>query len=240
LESAKHILYGMSLDELRELCAEMSMQRFAAAQTARWLYRRFVDSFDRMTDLSAASLALLAERCSTGLRAPERVSVSADGTRKYLYRTLEGAYVESAYIPDGDRATLCVSSQAGCRMGCRFCATWRQGLQHSLAAPDILNQIVSLPERDTLTNIVYMGMGEPLDNIEEVLRSLDPSSFDFCFVCISENFQSSLETTSLLKEMGAPMVVAKADRDLHARLLLKIGADEVVFPEREGPERRMM
>ena len=82
-------------------------------------------------------------------------------------------YVESAYIPDGDRATLCVSSQAGCRMGCRFCATGRQGLQHSLAAPDILNQIVSLPERDTLTNIVYMGMGEPLDNIEEVLRSLD-------------------------------------------------------------------
>ena len=163
----------MSLDELRELCAEMSMPRFAAAQTARWLYRRFVDSFDRMTDLSAASRALLAERCSTGLRAPERVSVSADGTRKYLYRTLEGAYVESAYIPDGDRATLCVSSQAGCRMGCRFCATGRQGLQHSLAAPDILNQIVSLPERDTLTNIVFMGMGEPLDNIEEVLRSLD-------------------------------------------------------------------
>lgn len=171
----------MSLDELRELCAEMSMPRFAAAQTARWLYRRFVDSFDRMTDLSAASRALLAERCSTGLRAPERVSVSADGTRKYLYRTLEGAYVESAYIPDGDRATLCVSSQAGCRMGCRFCATGRQGLQQSLPTAEILNQIVSLPERDTLTNVVFMGMGEPLDNLENVVRALDILTSDWGF-----------------------------------------------------------
>lgn len=157
------------------------MPRFAAAQTARWLYRRFVDSFDRMTDLSAASRALLAERCSTGLRAPERVSVSADGTRKYLYRTLEGAYVESAYIPDGDRATLCVSSQAGCRMGCRFCATGRQGLQQSLPTAEILNQIVSLPERDTLTNVVFMGMGEPLDNLENVVRALDILTSDWGF-----------------------------------------------------------
>ena len=75
---------------------------------------------------------------------------------------------------------------------------------------------------------------------EEVLRSLDPSSFDFCFVCISDNFQSSLEITSLLKELGAPMVISKADKDLHARLLLKIGADEVVFPERDMATRTAM
>lgn len=84
-------------------------------------------------------------------------------------------------------------------------------------------------------HVTQAKVGDCMD--EEVLRSLDPSSFDFCFVCISENFQSSLETTSLLKEMGAPMVVAKADRDLHARLLLKIGADEVVFPERDMAQR---
>ena len=107
------------------------------------------------------------------LTPPELVTESADGTKKYLFRTQQGAYIESAYIPDGDRATLCVSSQAGCRMGCKFCATGRQGLQHSLTAAEILNQIVSLPERDTLTNVVFMGMGEPLDNTDNVLRALD-------------------------------------------------------------------
>ena len=115
------------------------------------------------------------------MSAPERVTESADGTKKYLFRTLEGHYVESAYIPDGERATLCVSSQAGCRMGCKFCATGRQGLQHSLTAPEILNQIVSLPERDSLTNVVFMGMGEPLDNTDNVLRALEIMTSEWGF-----------------------------------------------------------
>ena len=101
------------------------------------------------------------------------MAVSRDGTKKYLYRTADGHYVESAYIPDGDRATLCVSSQAGCRMGCRFCMTGRQGLRGQLTSGDILNQMASLPERGRLTNMVYMGMGEPLDNPDQVLRSLE-------------------------------------------------------------------
>ena len=126
-----------------------------------------------MSNLSKSHRELLADRTEQVLSAPVAVSESKDGTKKYLYRTLRGAYVESAYIPDGDRATLCVSSQAGCRMGCRFCATGRQGLQHNLTAAEILNQIVRLPERDKLTNLVFMGMGEPLDNLDEVLRALD-------------------------------------------------------------------
>ena len=126
-----------------------------------------------MSNLSKQHRELLAARTEQVLSAPVAVSESKDGTKKYLYRTLQGAYVESAYIPDGDRATLCVSSQAGCRMGCRFCATGRQGLQHNLTAAEILNQIVSLPERDKLTNLVFMGMGEPLDNLDEVLRALE-------------------------------------------------------------------
>lgn len=134
-----------------------------------------------MTDLSAASRARLAERFATALHAPERVTVSADGTKKYLFRTAQGHFIESAYIPDGERATLCVSSQAGCRMGCRFCATGRQGLQHSLSAAEILNQIVSLPERDRLTNVVFMGMGEPLDNLDNVLRALGIMTADWGF-----------------------------------------------------------
>ncbi|MBP3482797.1 MAG: 23S rRNA (adenine(2503)-C(2))-methyltransferase RlmN [Alistipes sp.] len=166
-------LYGETVAGLRGICAELNMPRFAAGQIARWLYRRHISSFEEMTDISAANRELLARNFSLGLSAPVRESVSADGTKKYLFRTGEGAFVESAYIPDGERATLCVSSQAGCRMGCRFCATGRQGLQHSLSTCDILNQIVSLPERDRLTNLVFMGMGEPLDNMENLLPALD-------------------------------------------------------------------
>ena len=166
-------LYGKTPDQLAALCGELGMPRFAARQIARWLYVRHTEDPLRMTDIAAAHRQRLAERFSPALSAPERVTESADGTKKYLFRTLEGHYVESAYIPDGERATLCVSSQAGCRMGCRFCATGRQGLQQSLTAAEILNQAVSLPERDKLTNLVFMGMGEPLDNTDEVLRVLE-------------------------------------------------------------------
>ena len=166
-------LYGMTLEQLQQLCAELQLPRFAAKQIARWLYKRHVRSIAEMTDISAAGRALLKERVSLGLSAPLRESVSTDGTKKYLFKTAEGALIESAYIPDGDRATLCVSSQAGCRMGCRFCATARQGLQHSLSTADILNQIISLPECERLTNLVFMGMGEPLDNMENVLPALE-------------------------------------------------------------------
>ena len=166
-------LYGKNPAELAALCAETGLPRFAAGQLARWLYVKHIENPMLMTDIPAALRALLAERFRQVLTPPERVTESADGTKKYLFRTQQGAYIESAYIPDGDRATLCVSSQAGCRMGCKFCATGRQGLQHSLTAAEILNQIVSLPERDTLTNVVFMGMGEPLDNTDNVLRALD-------------------------------------------------------------------
>ena len=147
-------LYGNTLSELQQICAAEGMPRFAAKQIAGWLYRRGVTEIDQMSDLSKANRAKLAESYCIGLTAPVKVSTSTDGTKKYLYRTSEGAAIESAYIPDGERATLCVSSQAGCRMGCRFCATGRLGLIHSLSVCDILNQIASLPERDTLTNVV--------------------------------------------------------------------------------------
>lgn len=166
-------LYGKSPEELAALCAELGMPRFAAKQLARWLYVRHTEDPYAMSDLSLKNRELLAARCGHVLSAPVRVSESQDGTKKYLFKTLQGHYIESAYIPDGERATLCVSSQAGCRMGCKFCATGRQGLQHNLSAAEILNQIVSLPERDKLTNLVFMGMGEPLDNIDNVLRALE-------------------------------------------------------------------
>ena len=126
-----------------------------------------------MTDLSKVARERLKEQCDLGLSAPLKVSTSSDGTKKYLFATSEGEYIESALIPDGERMTLCVSSQAGCRMGCKFCATGRMGLRHSLSSTEIINQIISIPERDKLTNLVFMGMGEPLDNIDNLMLTLD-------------------------------------------------------------------
>lgn len=166
-------LYGQTLPQLEALCNRLEMPRFAAKQIARWLYDKHATTIEAMSDLSARHRALLAETYEVGLTAPEKVSISTDGTKKYLYRTSQNHFIESAYIPDGDRATLCISSQAGCRMGCRFCATGRQGLQHSLSTNEILNQIGSLPERERLANVVFMGMGEPLDNLDSLLPALE-------------------------------------------------------------------
>ena len=169
----KESLYGKTLSQLKALCEAEQLPRFAAKQIARWLYVRHIDDIQQMTDLSLAARTRLSENYTLGLSSPLRESISTDGTKKYLFETQQGQYIESAYIPDRDRATLCVSSQAGCRMGCRFCATARQGLQHSLSAGEIINQIVSLPDRDRLTNIVFMGMGEPLDNLDNVLNAIE-------------------------------------------------------------------
>ncbi|WP_410061252.1 23S rRNA (adenine(2503)-C(2))-methyltransferase RlmN [Alistipes putredinis] len=166
-------LYGQTLSQLEALCNRLEMPRFAAKQIARWLYDKHATTIEAMSDLSVRHRALLAETYEVGFTAPEKVSISTDGTKKYLYRTSQNHFIESAYIPDGDRATLCISSQAGCRMGCRFCATGRQGLQHSLSTNEILNQIGSLPERERLTNVVFMGMGEPLDNLDSLLPTLE-------------------------------------------------------------------
>ena len=172
-DSKKIELYGASIEQLRTICESLDLPRFAPKQIAKWLYTRFVTDIDAMTDLSKVARERLKEHCELGLSQPLKVSVSQDGTKKYLFRTSQGEYIESALIPDGERMTLCVSSQAGCKMGCKFCATGRMGFRHQLSATDIINQVLSIPERDKLTNLVFMGMGEPLDNIDNLLRTLD-------------------------------------------------------------------
>ncbi|MBO5890924.1 MAG: 23S rRNA (adenine(2503)-C(2))-methyltransferase RlmN [Alistipes sp.] len=171
--TTKQPLYGATMEQLKALCDSLELPRFAPKQIVKWLYTRFVTDIDAMTDLSKVARERLKEACELGLSAPLKVSVSQDGTKKYLFRTSQGEYIESALIPDGERMTLCVSSQAGCRMGCVFCATGRMGFRHQLSATEILNQILSIPERDKLTNLVFMGMGEPLDNIDNLMQTLD-------------------------------------------------------------------
>ncbi len=171
-------LFGMSLAELQQLCADEGMPKFAAKQMCDWLYAKHVDSIDAMTNLSLKARARLNEIAFIGRHAPVNCQVSKDGTKKYLFAcastaTREQQYVEAVFIPDGDRGTLCVSCQMGCKMGCRFCVTGQQGFHGSLDASEILNQMFSIPEFDLLTNIVYMGMGEPMDNLDHVLRSTE-------------------------------------------------------------------
>lgn len=108
-----------------------------------------------------------------GASAPVEEMRSVDGTVKYLFRTPTRNFIEAVYIPDEDRATLCVSSQVGCKMNCKFCMTGKQGFTANLTANQILNQIYSIPEREKLTNLVFMGMGEPFDNLDEVLKVLE-------------------------------------------------------------------
>jgi 23S rRNA (adenine2503-C2)-methyltransferase len=132
-----------------------------------------------MTNLSAKNRSLLSESYEIGASDPVDSMHSVDGTIKYLYQTSDHQYIESVYIPDGDRATLCVSSQVGCKMGCKFCMTGRQGFHGHLSVSDILNQIYSLPEADKLTNVVFMGQGEPFDNLDNVLRSTEILTADY-------------------------------------------------------------
>ena len=169
----KETLFGRTIDELQAIVVAEGLPRYAAQQIARWLYDKKIGSIDAMTNLSKEARRRLAEKYEVGLAAPLSEQVSADGTKKYLFPAGIGRTIETAYIPDRDRHTLCVSTQVGCKMGCLFCMTGRQGFHGQLTAGEILNQVVSVPEGPRLTNIVYMGMGEPLDNLEEVLKSLE-------------------------------------------------------------------
>ena len=184
-------LLGKTLQELQAIAQEVGLPRFAGKQLAEWIYVRRASSFDEMTNISLKGREALKANYTIGRHAPVAEAISKDGTKKYLFAIKsdeairregdeamrregdEAKYIESVYIPDNDRATLCVSTQAGCKMGCKFCMTGTLGFHGHLSAAEILNQIFSIPDADKLTNIVYMGEGEPMDNLDNVLRSLE-------------------------------------------------------------------
>jgi len=174
-------LFGLSLEELGILVNKLGLPSYTARQISQWLYQKEISSFDEMTNLSLKARALLSASYDLGISPPIDVQESVDGTKKYLFSALQDKYIETAFIPDGKRSTVCVSSQVGCKMACLFCMTGKQGFQGNLTAGEILNQFRSIPEWKTLSNIVYMGMGEPLDNLAEVLKSLQILRADWGF-----------------------------------------------------------
>ena len=178
----KEKLLGKTPEELSAVAVALGLPAFAGKQLARWMYVRRARSFAEMTDISKAGREKLEESCELGLREPAGSVRSGDGTRKYLFPVgMQGAAVEAVVIPDEERRTLCVSSQAGCKMGCKFCMTGRQGFHGQLDAADILNQFISIEESEGLTNAVFMGMGEPLDNYDTVSRVIAVLTADWGF-----------------------------------------------------------
>ncbi|MDE6218196.1 MAG: 23S rRNA (adenine(2503)-C(2))-methyltransferase RlmN [Muribaculaceae bacterium] len=186
-------LIGKNLQELQDVALKGGMPKFVGKQLADWIYSKRATEFSEMVNISKKNQAWLSENYRIGREAPAARQRSKDGTVKYLFRyevetgsrsenaprkTVE---IESVYIPDHERATLCVSSQAGCKMNCYFCATGKLGFKSNLTAAQIINQILSIPPApqpgqapmNPLTNIVFMGMGEPLDNYKEVVRVIE-------------------------------------------------------------------
>lgn len=185
MDGEKQMLIGRTLGELKVVVGELGMPAFTATQIAKWLYQQHVVSIDEMTNISKVNREKLKAHYEIGVMPPIDCQRSKDGTIKYLFpvRTAasgnSGKFVETVFIPDNDRATLCVSCQVGCKMNCLFCQTGKQGFEGNLTVADILNQIYALPECDQLTNIVFMGQGEPMDNLDSVLRATQILTADY-------------------------------------------------------------
>jgi 23S rRNA (adenine2503-C2)-methyltransferase len=178
MSSKKHLL-GMTLGELEQTASVCGLPKYAARQMAGWLYKKRITSIDEMTNISAANRLQLSSEYDAGRTAPIERLTSQDGTAKYLFGTADGKFVETVMIPDRYRTTLCISSQAGCKLNCLFCMTGKQGFNGNLTANEIMNQLFSVDETDKLTNVVFMGMGEPLDNYEELLKCLEIMTADY-------------------------------------------------------------
>lgn len=175
----KQPLLGHTLAELQDICLQLGMPKFTAKQIAQWIYVKNIRSIDEMTNISKANREKLDSLFCVGCSDPIETVKSKDGTVKYLFPTHDGKFVETVYIPDGDRATLCVSCQVGCKMNCLFCQTGKQGWNGDLTTTDIINQIYSIENWESLTNIVYMGQGEPLDNYDSVMKSIELLTADY-------------------------------------------------------------
>ena len=209
-------LLGKTPSQLKEIAQSCGLPSYTGAQIAQWMYKKKVRSLEEMTNLSKAARETLSQTYEVGATSPEEVFTSADGTRKYLFPVrcpvnpsthpvilseVEESVVEAVMIPDRDRATLCVSSQAGCKMGCHFCMTGRQGFHGNLSVADILSQFITIDESDALTNAVFMGMGEPLDNFDSVMAAIEVLTADWGFAWSPKRITlSSIGVLPRLKE----------------------------------------
>jgi 23S rRNA (adenine2503-C2)-methyltransferase len=219
-------LYGKTQAELKEIAASMKLPSYTVRQLTDWLYKKHAGSFDEMTNISKQTRNKLSENYALQKSTPSGVQVSGDGTRKYLFQVRENKYVESVFIPEKNRSTLCISTQVGCKMDCLFCMTGKQGFQGNLSAADILNQVTSLPERDQVSNVVFMGMGEPLDNTDNVIKSMEIMTSEYGFGWSSSRITLSTigmlpELEKVIRETSCHLAISLHNPFEEERLLLK-------------------
>ena len=199
----KLYLLGMTLTEITESVAKLNLPKFTGKQIADWVYLKRVKSIDEMTNISLKNRDILSEKFDIGRTEPLDIKTSVDGTRKMLFRTAKGKFIETVTIPEDSRLTICVSSQVGCRMDCDFCMTGKQGFDDNLTANEILNQVYSVPGSEDITNLVFMGMGEPLDNYKNVKRAIDILMADYGLAWSPKRITlSTIGLKSNLKQIG--------------------------------------
>ncbi len=230
-------LLGKTLAELQTIAIEAGLPRFVGKQLCEWIYRKRVTSFEQMTNISLKARQALQERYVIGRTEPTAEAVSKDGTRKYLFpiqaempdnrsndsekrtRNTQRStlnYIECVYLPEDGRVTLCVSTQAGCKMGCKFCMTGTLGFHGNLTADAILAQILHFPD---LTNLVLMGEGEPMDNIDHVLRALNVLTSDWGLAWSPKRI--TVSTVGILKASPLPSPEGKGEQKISLQRFLE-------------------
>jgi 23S rRNA (adenine2503-C2)-methyltransferase len=235
-------LKDMTLTEIEGFVAGLGKEDYRARQIMKWLYQGNAGSFDKMTTLSRDFRVALSERAR--ITGPEivKTQVSTDGTKKFLFRLEDGMFIESVLIPGKNHWTICVSTQAGCRMGCRFCLTGSTGFKRNLLPSEITGQITTLknstPEGPDIKNIVMMGMGEPLDNYLNTMKAADIITSDYGLGF--SNRKLTISTCGL-----APMIV-QLGKDICVNLAISLNApddrvrDEIMPVNRKYPIKKLL
>jgi 23S rRNA (adenine2503-C2)-methyltransferase len=194
-------LCGLDVDEIGELIKTGGFNHSQAVTVAGILYKKGSSGLEKTTRIPQSLKQYLSEVSQTGIYLPVKWEESEDGTIKYLFESPDGKKFESVFIPDEKRKTVCVSTQSGCRMGCPFCVTGRYGFHGNLSAGDIVNQIISLQNKGTITHVVFMGMGEPMDNPDNVLQALRILTAEWGLAISPRNITvSSVGITPAIKE----------------------------------------
>jgi 23S rRNA (adenine2503-C2)-methyltransferase len=203
LRAEKVDLKNLSPAELEDFIASFGKERYRSTQILRWFYQKGVHSLDEMTNLSKKFREELSQISFISTLQPLHVEQAKDGTKKILFQLEDGSRIESVLIPDKTRLTLCLSTQVGCAFGCRFCLTGKIGWRRNLSVSEILNQILAvrkmLPEKTPITNIVLMGMGEPLANYDNTLKAINLMHHPDAFKLSSRRI--TLSTVGLLPEL---------------------------------------
>ena len=215
-------LKDMSLEEIEVFISGFGKEKYRAKQLMKWLYRLNTVSFEEMTNLSKSFRIQMQELARIADPEIERIQISKDGTKKILFKLEDGLFIESVLIPGKNHWTICVSTQVGCRMGCKFCTTGRQGFKRNLLPSEITGQISMLrsnmPEGDDIKNIVMMGMGEPLANYENTLKAIKIITSDFGF-----GFSNRKITVSTC---GIAPMINQLGKDICVNLAISLNAPD--------------